>query len=60
MASRRERRYSEAGKRRVGGQPFHRRHRKLLIALFTFLIVVPIVGGASYAYMLNSKLNNVE
>lgn len=59
MASRRERRYGEAGKRRAGGQPFRRRHRKLLIALFTLLIVVPIVGGASYAYMLNSKLNNV-
>lgn len=60
MASRRERRYGEAGKRRAGGKPFRRRHRKLLIALFTFLVVVPIVGGASYAYMLNSKLNNVE
>ncbi|MEO6604859.1 MAG: LCP family protein [Aeromicrobium sp.] len=59
-ASRRERRYSDGGKRRAGGEPFHRRHRKLLIALFTFLIVIPVVGGASYAYMLNSKLNNVE
>lgn len=60
MASRRERRYGDAGKRRAGGQPFRRRHRKLLITLFTLLIVVPIVGGASYAYMLNSKLNGVE
>lgn len=60
MASRRERRYGDAGKRRAGGIPFHRRHRKLLIALFTFLIIVPVVGGGAYAYMLNSKLNNVE
>lgn len=60
MVSRRERRYGDAGKRRAGGQPFRRRHRKLLIALFAFLIVVPVLGGASYAYVLNSKLNNVE
>ena len=60
MVSRRERRYGEAGKRRAGGIPFRKRHKKLLIALFTLLIVVPIVGGGAYAYMLNSKLNNVE
>mgnify|MGYP002682376174 CR=1 FL=1 len=60
MVTRRERRYSDGGKRRAGGIPFHRRHRKLLIALFAFVVVVPIVGGASYAYMLNSKLNSVE
>ncbi len=59
MASRRERRYGDAGKRRAGGQPFRKRHRKLLIALFTFVIVIPVVGGASYAYMLNSKLNDI-
>ncbi len=59
-ATRRERRYSDAGKRRVGGNPFHRRHRKLLITLFAIFIVLPVVGGASYAYMLNSKLNNVQ
>ncbi len=60
MVSTRVRRYRDGGKRRAGGQPFHRRHRKLLIALFTFLIVIPVVGGASYAYMLNSKLNDIE
>lgn len=60
MASRRDRPYDDAGKRRAGGEPFRRRHRKLLIALFTFIIVIPVVGGASYAYMLNSKLNGVE
>lgn len=48
------------GKRRAGGQPFHRRHRRLLVVLFTLLIVVPVVGTASYAYMLNNKLNNID
>lgn len=60
MAGRRDPPYDDAGKRRAGGVPFRKRHRKLLIALFTFLIVVPVIGTASYAYMLNSKLKNVE
>ncbi len=50
----------ERGKRRVGGIPFHRRHRRLLVTLFVVLIVVPIVGLGGYAYMLNAKLNNID
>lgn len=50
----------EAGKRRLGGQPFHRRHRKLLVSLFVALIVLPLIGVAGYAYMLNSKLNDID
>lgn len=53
-------RYRGAGKRREGGLPFHRRHRKLIITLLTFVIVVPVVGTAAYAYVLNSKLNHVD
>lgn len=60
MAGKIARRYRDAGKRRVGGLPFHRRHRKLLVTLFALVIVVPVVGGASYAYLLNSKLNSIE
>src|SRR5215207_2799819 len=60
MAGETGRRYRDAGKRRVGGRPFHRRHRKLLIALVTFLIIVPVVGTAAYAYVLNSKLTGID
>jgi len=54
------RNYTERGKRREGGQPFHRRHRRLLISLLAAVIVLPILGTASYAYMLNAKLNSIE
>lgn len=51
------RKYREAGKRRLGGLPFHRRHRRLLISLGTALaLVLGVLGG--YAYHLNSQLNN--
>jgi LCP family protein required for cell wall assembly len=60
MAGKIGKRYREAGKRREGGIPFHRRHRKLIVGLLTFIIVVPIVGTAAYAYVLNSKLNHVD
>ncbi|TXL62279.1 LCP family protein [Aeromicrobium terrae] len=60
MADRRHgRRYRGAGKRRAGGTPFHRRHRKLLIGLLSFVLVV-VGAGAAYAYMLNSKFNNID
>lgn len=52
--------YPERGKRRVGGPPFHRRHRRLLVSLLAAFVVLPIVGTASYAYMLNSKLTSIE
>ena len=59
MAGKIGKRYRDAGKRRDGGIPFHRRHRKLIVGLLTFVIVVPVVGTAAYAYVLNSKLNHV-
>ncbi len=59
MAGKIGRRYRDAGKRRDGGMPFHRRHRRLIVALLTLVIVVPVVGTAAYAYMLNAKLNDV-
>lgn len=52
------RRYREAGKRRAGGPPFHRRHRKIIIGLLTAVLVV-LGAGVSYAYLLNSKLGNI-
>jgi len=50
----------DRGKRRVGGIPFHRRHRRSIIAAFVILIVLPILGVGAYAYTLNSKLNNID
>lgn len=52
------RRYREAGKRRAGGLPFHRRHRKVIVAVAALLVLV-VGAGASYAYLLNSKFNNI-
>ena len=52
------RRYREAGKRRAGGMPFHRRHRKLLVGLLSFVVLVA-GAGASYAYLLNSKFGDI-
>lgn len=52
--------YDDAGKRREHSQPFHRRHRKLLITLVALIIVVPVVGTAAYAYVLNNKLGSIE
>ena len=52
------RRYRNAGKRRAGGMPFHRRHRKLIVGLLSFVLLV-VGAGASYAYLLNSKFGNI-
>ena len=53
----RERR-AVAGKRRAGGTPWHRRHRRLLVGVVGVLVLV--LGTASgYAYYLNSQLENV-
>ncbi len=52
------RRYREAGKRRAGGLPFHRRHRKLIVGVLSFVLIV-VGAGASYAYLLNSKFGNI-
>jgi LCP family protein required for cell wall assembly len=60
MAGKVARRYRDAGKRRAGGVPFHRRHRRLLVVLVALIIAVPIAGTAAYAYMLNAKLGDVE
>ena len=51
-------RYREAGKRRAGGRPFHRRHRMLLVSVVGFLVVV-LGSVTGYAYWLNSQLGNV-
>ena len=53
-------RASERGKRRVGGIPFHRRHRRGIVAALVAIIVVPILATAGYAYMLNNKLNSID
>lgn len=47
-----------AGKRRAGGQPFHRRHRRWIVGLVGVLVVV-LGTGTAYAYYLNSQLDNV-
>ncbi|MEO6472276.1 MAG: LCP family protein [Aeromicrobium sp.] len=52
-------RYKGAGKRRHGGTPFHKRHRKLLIAVISVALVIGL-GGTGYAYMLNSKFKNIN
>lgn len=52
------RRYREAGKRRAGGLPFHRRHRKVIAGLLGSVLLVLGVG-MSYAYLLNSKFSNI-
>src|SRR5688500_1699319 len=52
------RRYRDAGKRRAGGPPFHRRHRKLVVGVLSFVLLV-VGAGASYAYLLNSKFGNI-
>jgi LCP family protein required for cell wall assembly len=52
------RRYRDAGKRRAGGLPFHRRHRKLIVGVLSFVLIV-VGAGASYAYLLNSKFGNI-
>ncbi|MGJ9411582.1 LCP family protein [Aeromicrobium sp. CF4.19] len=52
-------RKSVAGKRRAGGIPFHRRHRKALVVLVSVVgLALGTVTG--YAYWLNSQLGNVE
>jgi LCP family protein required for cell wall assembly len=48
-----------AGKRRVGGIPFHRRHRKIIVGVLGFILVV-IGAGASYGYLLNAKFGNID
>lgn len=53
------RRYRHAGRRRDGGRPFHRRHRRLVTGLLAIVLLV-VGGGASYAYMLNSKFNDID
>ena len=52
--------YPDRGKRRAGGPPFHRRHRRLLVSLLAVFIVLPVGGTATYAYLLNGKLNSIE
>jgi LCP family protein required for cell wall assembly len=54
--------YGDAGKRRLGGDKFRRRHRKLYLTLVTLGVVfaVAIAGTGAYAYMLNNKLNKVD
>src|SRR5688500_1356206 len=52
------RRYREAGKRRAGGLPFHRRHRRLVVGVLSFVLLI-VGAGASYAYLLNSKFGNI-
>lgn len=48
-----------AGKRRAGGLPFHRRHRRAIVAAgTTLLLVLSVVTG--YAYWLNSQLGDVD
>lgn len=59
MADNESRRYMSAGKRRVGGVPFHRRHRRSLTVLVSAAIVLGL-AGAGYAYMLNAKLKNID
>ncbi|EFQ83193.1 cell envelope-like function transcriptional attenuator common domain protein [Aeromicrobium marinum DSM 15272] len=50
------RRYRDAGKRRLGGQPFRRRHRRLITGVTTVLVL--LMGSvAGYAYHLNAQLN---
>ena len=51
-------RYRGGGKRREGGAPFHKRYRKILIALMTIVLIFG-VAGTSYAYVLNSKFKNI-
>ena len=52
-------RYTGGGKRRVGGIPFHMRHRKIIVGLMTVALVVGF-AGTSYAYLLNSKFNSIN
>ena len=52
-------RYTDGGKRRVGGIPFHQRHRKLIVALLSVVIVIGF-AGSSYAYLLNAKFKNID
>ncbi|MGZ5367153.1 MAG: LCP family protein [Aeromicrobium sp.] len=51
--------YTDGGKRREGGTPFHQRHRKIIVALVSVVLVVGL-AGSGYAYMLNSKFGNIE
>ncbi len=53
------RRYRGAGKRRLGGLPFHKRHRKLIVGLLSVLLVLGVAVGG-YAYNLSRKLNNID
>jgi len=52
-------RYNDAGKRRAGGTPFHRRHRRLLVVLVSVVLVIGL-AGTGYAYMLNAKFRNID
>lgn len=52
-------RYSGAGKRREGGIPFHKRHRKAITRTLTAVILICLVG-TGYAYNLNRKLQNID
>ncbi|MCR4512709.1 LCP family protein [Aeromicrobium sp. 50.2.37] len=58
--SRREKRARRElkGKRRAGGIPFHRRHRKLVVGVVGALVLV-LGTGTAYAYYLNAQLGNV-
>ncbi len=58
--SRREKRARRAvaGKRRQGGIPWHRRHRRLVVGVVGVLALV-LGTGSAYAYYLNSQLGNV-
>jgi LCP family protein required for cell wall assembly len=52
------RKYRGAGKRRLGGLPFHKRHRKLIVGLLSVLLVAGVAIGG-YAYNLNRQFNNI-
>ncbi len=56
--SARPRKYRGAGKRRAGGLPFHKRHRKLLVGVLSVVMLAGVALGG-YAYNLNRQFNNI-
>lgn len=59
MARRMRRGYQGPGQRRAGGVPFHRRHRKIVLAIVGTLVVV--LGTATgYAFYLNHQLGGID